>query len=70
MTTPIFHPLLRMIAEKAPAKKFNAKSKSGDFFHFLDQSTSIWSKDSINKFLVPYCDLVKDIGYCSYYKKK
>ena len=51
MTTPIFHPLLRMIAEKAPAKKFNAKSKSGDFFHFLDQSTSIWSKDSINKFL-------------------
>jgi hypothetical protein len=36
----------------------------------MDDSNWDSVRNSINKFLVPYCDLVKDIGYCSYYKKK
>lgn len=36
----------------------------------MDDSDWDSVRNSINKFLVPYCDLVKDIGYCSYYKKK
>jgi predicted O-methyltransferase YrrM len=36
----------------------------------MDDSNWDSVRNSINKFLVPYCDLVEDIGYCSYYKKK
>ena len=51
MATPIFHPLLQMIVEKAPVKKFNINSKPGDFLHVLEQNTAIWSKDALNQFL-------------------
>ena len=36
----------------------------------MDDSNWDSVRNSINKFLLPYCDLVIDIGQCSYYKKK
>jgi predicted O-methyltransferase YrrM len=43
--------------------------KKGGYI-IMDDSNWDSVRSSINKFLVPYCDLVDDIGYCSYYKKK
>jgi predicted O-methyltransferase YrrM len=42
--------------------------KKGGYI-IMDDSNWKSVRNSINKFLVPYCDLIDDIGYCSYYKK-
>ena len=43
--------------------------KKGGYI-IMDDSNWDSVRNSINKFLLPYCDLVIDIGQCSYYKKK
>jgi predicted O-methyltransferase YrrM len=43
--------------------------KKGGYI-IMDDSNWDSVRNSINKFLIPHCDLVENIGYCSYYVKK